>query len=82
MSLTTIVEAVRGLNLTNVLVIILLLLAAGPAYLTWKVINDEQLLNIFLSSFEEKSMGTTDCSLRIASSSGSGPTYYVSISFA
>jgi hypothetical protein len=77
-----IVEMLKSLTLTNVLVIILLGLVCGPAYLTWRIINDEGLLRMIFSNFEERSMPGTDCALRVASQRAAAATYYISISYA
>ena len=81
-ALGRIVELIKGLTLTNVLVIVLLGLAIGPAYLTWRVINDENLLSLIMSSFSEKPMPGTDCAMRVAALRAGRSTYYISLSYA
>lgn len=75
------VGIIKGLSLQNVAVIAMLLLMAIPAYLTWKIINDEALLNMLFSSYAERQLAGTDCSMRVASVRGGRSTYNISMSY-
>jgi hypothetical protein len=76
------VTAVKGMSLTNVLVIILLAAVVVPSYLMWSVLNDPVKLGRFLSSYEEVTSDKWPCTLRIASLRGAGDTYSISTGFA
>ena len=75
-------EVLKSLTLTNALVIVLLGLAVGPAYLAWKVINDDELLAFLFSSFEELPQTDSECGIRRATVRGRGETFFVSHNFA
>ena len=47
-------NAVKGLTLTNVLVIVLLAVVAVPVYVIYRALDDEKLLDRFMSTYEEK----------------------------
>lgn len=81
-SVARILETLKGLTFTNALVIICLGLALGPAYLAWRVINDQALLAKIFSSYEERLIPGTDCGMRVASVPGGRPSYYISMSYA
>jgi hypothetical protein len=75
-------NAVKGLTISNVLVIAMLIVVAVPTYLIYRVINDEKLLDKFLSHYDEISSQNVGCTLREASNRG-GPTIYaISTGFA
>ena len=77
------ITAVKGLTITNALVIVILIAAAIPAYFLYKVINNTELLDRFLSSYEEISMPeTSSCTLRSAATRGSASVWYISTGFA
>ena len=78
----SILHAVKGMSLTNVLVIVLLAAVAIPSYLMWSVLNDPVKLGRFLSSYEEQTSDKWPCVLRIASLRGAGDTYAISTGFA
>jgi len=79
-----IVETVKSLTLSNVLVIALLVVALAPAYFLWRVINDEQMLYRFLSSYREvpNPIPNSNCVLREISMRGGGDTFGIATSFA
>jgi hypothetical protein len=77
-----VVEAVKGLTLTNVMVIIMLAVVVIPGYALWRMLDDPAMLGRFLSSYEEITSDKWPCTLRIASVRGSGDTYAVSTGFA
>ena len=75
-------NAVKGLTISNVLVIAMLIVVAIPAYLIYRVLNDEQLLDKFLSHYHEYSEQNVGCTLREARTRG-GPIFFaVSTGFA
>ena len=47
------VNIVKGLSLTNVLIIALLVAIAIPTYILWRFLNDASMLNKFTSFYEE-----------------------------
>lgn len=69
-----VVDAVKGLSLANVLVIILLVVVAVPAYVGWKVTSDPALMALVFNDFAEIP-STTDCNLFRLKPTG-GSTYY------
>lgn len=50
--ITKLVEGLKTLTLTNVLVFALLVVTSIPAYLLYRIVNDERLLTYVFSSFE------------------------------
>jgi hypothetical protein len=77
-----IANIVKGLSLTNVLIIALLVALAVPTYILWRFLNDASLLNKFTSFYEERSSDKVGCILRIASQRGVHPIYSISTGFA
>lgn len=78
----TLINAVKNLSLTNVLIILLLAIIVVPSYLIWRALNDPAMLGRFLSSYEEQTSTQWPCVLRIASLRGAGDTYAISTGFA
>jgi hypothetical protein len=78
----SVVNAVKGMSLTNVLVIIMLAIVVVPSYLLWSVLNDPVMLGRFLSSYEEITSDKWPCTLRVASLRGAGDQYSISTGFA
>lgn len=74
--------AVKGLTLTNALVIIMLVMAAVPAYLVYRAVNDETLLDRFMSSYREITGQQSGCTVRTARQKGGPATWSVSTGFA
>ena len=74
-------HAVRSLTLSNVLVIFLLLCMVAPAYVVWKVVNDEALLDRFLSSYSELP-SDSDCVIREARQRGEPERWSIATGFA
>jgi hypothetical protein len=77
-----IADIIKGLSLTNVLIIALLVLIAIPSYILWRFLNDASLLNKFTSFYEEISSDKVGCTLRVASQRGAHPIYSISTGFA
>lgn len=78
----TIIHAVKGLTLTQALVIVLLAAVLVPSYLLYRIINDPEMVGRFLSSYEEYTSDKTSCVLRIASLKGGGDQFGISTGFA
>jgi hypothetical protein len=78
------VNSVKGLTLTNIIVILILVVAAIPAYTLYRVLNDETMLYRFLSSYREvpNPIPDSNCTLREVSMRGGGDTWGISTNFA
>ena len=74
--------AVKGLTLTNALVVVMLVVVAIPAYLVYRAVNDEHLLDRFLSHFREIAGQQSTCTLREARAQGGPMTWGISTGFA
>lgn len=57
-------NAVKGLTLTNVLVIALLAVVAVPVYWVYQIMNDEAMYDRFFSYYRELSSQNVGCTLR------------------
>jgi hypothetical protein len=77
-----IVKIVQTITLTQVLIIALLVMIAIPTYILYRALNDESLLNTFLSRYEEFQSDKWPCTLRVASVRGGGDIYSISTGFA
>jgi hypothetical protein len=75
-------NAIKGLTVTNVLVIALLVFIAIPAYITWRAVNDQSLLDRFFSHYREMSAQNVNCTLREARYRGGENWYAISTGFA
>jgi hypothetical protein len=75
-------SAVKGLTVSNVLVIALLVIVAIPAYTIWKALGDEKLLDRFLSTYEEESNQQSGCTLRHVQQRGGPDLWSVASGFA
>jgi hypothetical protein len=75
-------NAVKGLTISNALVIILLAMVAVPTYVLWRAINDEKLLDRFLSHYAEYPSQTTSCTVRQIKVRGGPETFALSTGFA
>lgn len=73
---------VKGLTLTNAVVIVMLVIVAIPAYFIYRALNDEQLLNRFLSHYEELSGWQSSCTVRTAKQVGGQQFWGISTGFA
>lgn len=74
--------AVRGLTITNALVIVLLVVALAPAYTLYRILNDTGLLDRFMSNFREISGQQSGCTLRAAKQRGGPEIWGISTGFA
>lgn len=72
---------IRSLSLSNVLVVFLLLCMAAPAYVLYRALNDDALLDRFLSSYREIA-SDTDCTIRVVAERGGPERWAVSTGFA
>ena len=63
------------------LVIFLLLLMVGPAYVLYRAVNDEELLDRFLSSYREIP-SDTGCTIRVVAERGGPERWAISTGFA
>jgi hypothetical protein len=75
-------EIVKGLNLSNILIIALLLGLGLPTFVIWRMMNDASLLNKFTSFYEELSSDKVSCTLRVGSQRGADPMYSLTTGFA
>jgi hypothetical protein len=76
------IKIIKGMTLTNVLIIALLVTIAIPTYILYRFVNDASLLNKFTSFYEEISTDKSPCTLRVASQRGAEPFFAVSTGFA
>ena len=74
-------SVVKGLSLTNVLVIALLALIAVPTYLAYKMLNDPAVMDRLLSSYKELPNGS-GCVLREVKERGGPDMWAISTGFA
>jgi len=75
-------NAVRGLTLSNVLVIALLAIVAVPVYVIYRALDDEKLLDRFMSTYEEEASQMTGCTLRHVQERGGPDIWGISSGFA
>jgi hypothetical protein len=75
-------SAVKGLTITNALVIGMLVVVAIPAYFVYSAINNEALLDRFLSNYRELSAQNVACVIREAKYRGGNPIWTISTGFA
>ena len=75
-------NAVKGLTVTNAIVIVMLAIVIIPGYFVYRALNDEKLLNRFLSHYEELSGWQTQCTVRTARQVGGPETWAISTGFA
>jgi hypothetical protein len=75
-------NAVKGLTLTNALVIILLLVALVPAYVVYKALGDDKLLDRLMSTYEEMSSQHSGCTVRHVQERGGPDLWGISSGFA
>lgn len=75
-------NAVKGLSITNALVIVMLVIVAIPAYFVYRAIDDQKLLDRFLSHYEELSGWQSACTVRTANRVGGPQFWSISTGFA
>jgi hypothetical protein len=74
--------AIKGLTISNVLVIAALAVVAVPVYVIWRALGDEKLLDRFLSTYEEESNQQSGCTLRHVQQRGGPDLWSVASGFA
>jgi hypothetical protein len=75
-------NAIKGLTVSNVMVIAMLVVIAVPAYTIYRALNDEKLLERLLSTYEETSSQMTGCTLRHVQERGGPEMWGISSGFA
>jgi hypothetical protein len=74
-------EIVKGLSLTNVLVIALLAVIAVPTYVIYRALGDDRLMDRFMSAYEEVSSQNVGCALRHVKARGGAHQWGISAGF-
>jgi hypothetical protein len=80
--IANVANIIKGLNLQNVLIIALLVVIGIPTYAVWRVLNDEKLMNRFMSEYEEFSNQQSGCVMRHVKQRGGPDQWGVSSGFA
>lgn len=80
--LERILNLLKGLSFGNVVVIFILVMTAAAIYTLYRFLNDEILMNKFLSHYEESSNDKIPCTSRIGSKRGGALTYSITTGFA
>lgn len=75
-------NAIKGLTISNVLVIALLAIVAAPLYLLWRALGDEKIMDRLLSTYEVLDSQNVGCVLRHVQERGGPDTWGVSSGFA
>jgi hypothetical protein len=75
-------NAVKGLTFANAAVIVMLVIVAVPTYLVYRTINDEKLLDRFMSHYREYSAQQSPCTVREARAQGGTESWGISTGFA
>lgn len=76
------VNSVKGLTITNAVVIIMLAAVAGPAYIIYRAMNDADLLDRFMSHYREITHFRTSCAVREVQLRNGPQAWSVSTGFA
>jgi hypothetical protein len=74
--------AIKGLTLTNVLVLALLAIIAAPVYVMYRALNDEKIMDRLMSTYEEMDSQQSGCALRHVKERGGPDLWGVSTGFA
>jgi len=77
-----IVSIIQSMTLTHILILALLVALLAPTYVLWRAMNDQSMLNTFLSRYEEFADEHSPCILRVFSKRGSGDQWAISTGFA
>ena len=80
--LSKLLESIKGLSLTNVAVLAILVVVAIPAYSVYKMLNDVVILDRLMSSYKEVSSQVTSCTVRETKLRGGPPSWNISTGFA
>ena len=75
-------NAVKGLTISNVLVIALLAIVAVPIYVIYKALSDEKIMDRFMSTYEESANQQSGCTLRHVQERGGPDIWGISSGFA
>ena len=75
-------NVVKGLTLSNVLVIALLAVIAVPVYVIYRALGDDSLMDRFMSTYEEVSSQQAGCTLRHVQARGGPDLWGISAGFA
>src|SRR5215471_2155919 len=75
------IDAIKGMTPTNALVVLLLVCALLPAYVVYRLINDESLLDRFLSAYQIEDTHTA-CRLIKARQRGEDYSWAITTGFA
>jgi len=78
---TAALTAVKGLSLSNVLIIALLAVIAVPVYIVYRALNDAAVMDRLLSSYKEIP-NTSGCTLREVKARGGPARWAISTGFA
>jgi hypothetical protein len=74
--------AIQGLTLSNVLVIALLAVIAVPVYVIYRALDNDRLLDRFMSTYEELSSQQSGCAVRHVQERGGPEMWGISSGFA
>lgn len=77
-----ILNLLKGLSFGNVLVIFILVMTATAIYIVYRFLNDEALMDKFLSHYEEISAESIPCTLRIGGVRKGSTMYSITTGFA
>jgi hypothetical protein len=75
-------NAVKGLTVSNVLVIALLAVIAVPVYVIYRALEDEKLMDRFMSTYEELGNQQSGCTVRHVQARGGPALWGISTGFA
>lgn len=75
-------NAIKGLTISNVVVIALLAIIAVPIYVIYRALDDEKLLDRFMSTYEELGNQQSGCVVRHVQERGGPDLWGISSGFA
>jgi hypothetical protein len=74
--------AVKGLTISNAVVVVMLVIAAIPAYFVYRALNDQSLLDKFMSAYREIPSPGSNCTIREARVRGGSNIWSIGTGFA
>ncbi len=74
-------SAVKGLTITNAIVIMMLVVVSIPSYVIWRALNDEKIMDRLMSSYSELHTNTS-CIVHEAQLRGGPATFGITNGFA
>lgn len=77
----TVVDEAKTLTLTNVLIVALLVVVSFPAYVGYRLLNDERLIIQVSSSYEDMRYGLGDCTVYRAQEKGDKSDFIIRYTF-